>query len=171
MDLGAYIQIDDFDHILVENNIYVPRLRGLSLMKDEEPYPQDDVDSSAKFIWLWRCRHLNLERYMIQTRDEEGYKEWIDINWRAIHGKKRKKCRFELKKAKRKVENFYKIRNKYCGREDVLRIHARIGGANWYYFGGPELEKQSWFLEKVDNYFDSTYCDIYAKIKGTENEP
>ena len=55
--------------------------------------------------------------------------------------------------------------NKYVGRENVLYIHSRIGGTNWDYYNGNELTKQPWFLEKVDNYFDSTYCDIYALIK------
>lgn len=58
----------------------------------------------------------------------------------------------------------YNVFNKYCGRKDVLYIHARLGGENWKYYGGPELEKQPWFIEKVDDAFDSTYCDIYARI-------
>ena len=165
MDLGAYIQIDDLYYIIQENDINVPRLRGLSLMKDEDPCSQEDIDAAVKFEWLRLCHYFLEDRYIIYTRDEEGYKERTEINWRTIHGKKRKNCRFELKKAKRKVINFFEIRNKYCGREDVLRIHARIGGKNWNWYDGPELEKQPWFLEKADDYFDSTYCDIYAKIK------
>lgn len=169
MDLGAYIQIDDLNHILVENNIYVPRLRGLSLMKDEVPCSQEDIDTSVNFIWLWHCYNCedkNIYKHIIYTKDKNGYKDRTGINWRAIHGKTRKRCRFYLKKAKRKVTNFYEIHNKYCGHEDVLRIHARIGGNNWKWYGGPtDIAKQPWFLEKVDNYFDSTYCDIYAKIK------
>lgn len=162
MDMTAYMKKVDLEDIILTNDIYVPRLRGLSLMKYEEPYSQADIDESIKFIWLWKCEHSNIYPYVIHNRDEEAFK----INWHAIHGKKRKKCRFELKKAKRKVEDFYKIRNKYCGREDVLRIHARIGGNNWVWYQGPEIiEKMPWFLEKVDNYFDSTYCDIYAKIE------
>ena len=54
--------------------------------------------------------------------------------------------------------------NKYVGRDDVLYIHARIGGNNWSYFNGNEITRQSWFLSKADDYFDCTYCDIYAKI-------
>ena len=61
-------------------------------------------------------------------------------------------------------ENFNTF-NKYCGREDVLYIHARIGGSNWKFYGGNELEKKPWFIEKVDDYFDDTYCDIYARIE------
>ena len=54
--------------------------------------------------------------------------------------------------------------NKYAGKENVLYIHSRIGGGNWDYYGGNELSKQPWFLEKVDDCYDDTYCDIYAKI-------
>ena len=60
-----------------------------------------------------------------------------------------------------KVIAQFEMFNKYVGREDV---HSRIGGDNWNYYGGPELEKQPWFLEKIDDYYDNTYCDIYAKI-------
>ena len=66
-----------------------------------------------------------------------------------------------IKEYRKQFETF----NKYCGRDDVLYIHARIGGGNWPYYDGPELSKQPWFIEKVDDAFDSTYCDIYAKIK------
>lgn len=63
------------------------------------------------------------------------------------------------------VKKQYKTYNKYCGRADVLYIHARIGGANWDCYGGREIEKQLWFIERVDDGFDNTYCDIYARIK------
>ena len=37
MDLFAYLQIEDLEKYLKDNNIEIPRLRGLRLMKDEEP--------------------------------------------------------------------------------------------------------------------------------------
>lgn len=58
----------------------------------------------------------------------------------------------------------YETFNKYVGRDDVLMVHARIGGGNWEYYGGPELAKQPWFIEKVDDSYDNTYCDIYVQI-------
>ena len=88
-----------------------------------------------------------------------------EIRWDRIHGKKRKILKFEIKKKQRRILKQFEIFNKYVGRDDVLYIHARIGGGNWDYFGGPELAKQPWFIEKVDDSFDSTYCDIYASIK------
>lgn len=68
-------------------------------------------------------------------------------------------------KTKNKLLDQFSVWNKYAGQEGILYIHARIGGNNWKAYGGPELAKQPWFLEKVDDTFDSTYCDIYAKIK------
>ena len=60
--------------------------------------------------------------------------------------------------------DFVEGTDKYVGRKDVFCVHARIGGNNWNYYGGYKLEKEPWFLERVDDYWDSTYCDIYVKI-------
>ena len=55
--------------------------------------------------------------------------------------------------------------NKYAGREDVLYIHSRMGGYDWEtYLKKGELMNQPWFLDRVDDSIDSTYCDFYAKI-------
>lgn len=59
--------------------------------------------------------------------------------------------------------------NKYSGRFDVLYIHARIGGGNWLSCRN-QVKNQPWFLEKVDDFYDNTYCDIYAKIDATTLE-
>jgi hypothetical protein len=41
-----------------------------------------------------------------------------------------------------------------------------MGGNNWeYYDGKKELMSQHWFLDRVDDWWDGTYCDFYAKIK------
>jgi hypothetical protein len=58
----------------------------------------------------------------------------------------------------------WELWNKYAGKDDILYIHARIGSENWSYYG-KEVVGKPWFLEKVDDAYDSTYCDIYAKIK------
>lgn len=58
-----------------------------------------------------------------------------------------------------------KVFNSYCGRTDVYMIHARIGGNNWDYYDGDEtVATKPWFLERVDDEFDSTYCDIYVRF-------
>lgn len=188
MDLGAYAQIEDLEGIMKENGIEVQRLRGLRLMKDEKAYSQKEIDDVAKTIGLIFCESACESRfvydpimfecsketsklkkkYLFYRETEEGYCECVGINWEKVHGKARKAFKRAIRFSKRDVNQNLKTFNKYCGRDDVLYIHARIGGLNWDHFGGPEIAKQPWFLEKVDDYFDSTYCDIYVKIKQKE---
>lgn len=111
----------------------------------------------------WVARHIHL--YTRTDRAVDRYSDMRNVAMEKIHGKLRKKVKFAAKQAIRRAFNQYNTWNKYAGRDDVLYIHARIGGNNWEYFGGPELTKEPWFLEKVDDSFDNTYCDIYAKIK------
>lgn len=184
MDLGAYVNIDELDEIAKKNGIDVPRLRGYRLMKDEEPISEEEIRKlvryasinevidlcSARPYWSPYARWHTYDRWVSYLKDYYLVKDsdngYIDIRWDRIHGKKRKILKFEIKKAKRKIRKQYDMWNKYAGQDGVLYIHSRIGGNNWTYFKGPELvEKQPWFLDRVDDYFDRTYCDIYAKIE------
>ena len=182
MDLGAYSQIEDLDEIAKRNNIHVPRLRGYRLMKNEEPVTSEDYKREEEFIkkhiykdaihayptWNlnsncheYSARKTYLEKYFGVFND----KELVDLQWKKINRKKRKAIKMAVKKqlsAFRKQSDAF---NKYVGRDDILYIHARIGGNNWKYYGGDELVKQPWFIEKIDDYFDDTYCDIYARIQ------
>lgn len=190
MDLYAYCQIDELDELAKKNGISVPRLRGYRLMKDEKLITDEDwkeirhdieIDAMEelcesrwgrdKYSRLFsgytraKCDYYikNYEcRYM--SKDDEGYKE-PEIRWDRLKGKKKRIFITHVKNALRGYKKQYEAWNKYCGREDILYIHARIGGYNWAYYGGAELGQQPWFLEKVDDGWDSTYCDIYAKIK------
>ena len=95
----------------------------------------------------------------------------IDIRWDRVHGKKRKAFKYVIKKAKKEVYQQYEMWNKYAGRSDVLYIHCRLGAGNWdYYKGWDIIESQPWFLDKVEDNFDNTYMDIYAKIKEIRND-
>ena len=198
MDLGAYVQIEDLEHVMKENGIEVPRLRGLRLMKDEERLSKEDYDEYAKSVGFDRCkdaieedyrvgdwRHPYLVCYSCDTNTDRRIMKYLElenpqnvltgevkrIRWEKVHGKLRKRMKYELKWAKRDTKAQYDAFNRYVGMDDVLYIHARIGGSNWNCFGGEELKKQPWFLEKVDDAWDDTYCDIYAKItKGQEHE-
>lgn len=190
MDLEAYCNIEDLNEIAKKNNIYVPRLRGYRLMKNEEAYGHEHFTTAIKHHVfsdaLTSCPPFNpdshcfeysertdkrLKKYGIFEKDENSpfgkYSQYnlIDIKWNLIHGKARKRIKFALKKRTKGCWKQYDTWNKYCGRADVLYIHARIGGNNWNYYEGYKLEKEPWFLEKVDDYYDSTYCDIYARIK------
>lgn len=189
MDLHAYAQIDDLHKLLDVNKINIPRLRGLRLMEEEAPYSDEDIQrcidsrfadvyenaiaSSIKFRPNSGCycygpkTNRLMKKYLIyEDIVEEGLKHQkiVGIRWDLIHGKHRKEIKFALKKAKKRVIQNIQVFNKYAGKENILYIHARIGGDNWLYYEGYKLEKEPWFLEKVDDYFDSTYCDIYAKL-------
>lgn len=48
MDLGAYVQIDSLESIARENNIEVPRLRGLRLMSEESTIPETEIQQMLK---------------------------------------------------------------------------------------------------------------------------
>lgn len=181
MDLGAYVNIENLDRIMAKNGISIPRLRGLRLMANEQPLTKEEVEEQAMFNAMYDCETLCAQRfrpnllcheyssvtkgfmnkYLIPS--ESGW-SYVGVNWKTVHGKKRKMFKYAIKKAKKLVYEQYAKYNSYCGQKDVLYIHARIGGLNWYYYGGDEIEKQPWFIEKIDDSFDCTYCDIYARI-------
>ncbi len=188
MDLGAYAQIDTFTSIAEKHGINVPRLRGYRYMGEEQPLTDDDMSQIGSDIAVDECegflrsphgcKHIQVyssatnrrvKKYMIRKKvgDYNGHAILgsVGVDWSKVHGKLRKEMRFVWKNAMKRTRQQFGVFNKYAGRSDVLYIHARIGGNNWKYYGGPELAKQPWFLEKVDDAFDSTYCDIYAKIE------
>ena len=189
MNLAAYAQIPTLSDVMKSNGIEVPRLRGLGLMRDQEPYTKEEIAElkkneevsvlkdllrSSPFFDPNSCcstydswTDYLVDFYTIKSPEpnEYGRYEEIGIRWDKIHGWKRKVLKFEIKKQKRAIQKKCDAWNKYAGRDDVLYIHARIGGWNWNDYGGPELARRPWFLEKVDDCWDSTYCDIFAKIE------
>lgn len=186
MDIYAYAQIKELELLAKENGIAVPRLRGYRLMSEEEPVSEEEIRRLIKENEAYVAKDLcqtepfwdpnsccscfsdrtdRLCDYYLITKKTEHGKEYVGIRWDRIHGWKRKILKFELKKQARRIRKQFKIWNKYVGK-DVLYIHARIGGNNWTYYKGDEtVAKEAWFLDKVDDWFDSTYCDIYAKLK------
>ena len=184
MDIGAYAQIDDLEKIMTENNIVVPRLRGIRLMSEERPLTSEEIAEQVKDIALTNCEMAcesgfvyNPSVFTLSTATKRlkhkylvyGEDSYIpsSVRWENIHGKKRKLFKYLFKQAKRKVEKNLLTFNKYCGRDDILYIHARIGGGNWPYYHS-EVDTKPWFIEKIDDPFDDTYCDIYARIKTGE---
>lgn len=187
MDLGAYAQIEALDKVAELNGISVPRLRGYRLMANEEPVDYKEFRESVELDVViaccethWRpsscCYELSSAtrdrcRYYIKNNydfyyklpEEEGYKK-PEVRWDRITGKRKRTVITEVKNRTRAIKEQYDMWNKYCGQPNVLYIHSRIGGGNWIYFDGPKLTEEPWFLEKVDDSADSTYCDIYAKI-------
>ena len=191
MDLGAYVQIKDYEALAEANEIKVPRLRGYRLMSKEDAVSQKQIEyyihGHELHLYEWACCSIPRfrpnsrshefsprtdrirDKYLIRKTEidpEDGYRRNIAVGfrWDLVHGKNRKAIKFAIKKGRKAIVRQFEAFNRYAGREDVLYIHARIGGRNWSYYGGADIEKQPWFLEKVDDYFDSTYCDIYALV-------
>ena len=190
MDLFAYTQIDELEQLAQKNGISVPRLRGYRLMKDEEHITDEDwkeirndieirvLERLCQSEWgrdKWgytlsaytdaKCAyHIKNYEYRYESKDTEGYQE-PEIFWDRLKGKKKRIFITHVKNELRKLEKQYEVWNKYCGRDDILYIHARIGGGNWSYYYDQVVDKP-WFIEKVDDGWDSTYCDIYAQLKG-----
>ena len=188
MDLYAYTQIETLDFIAEKNGINCPRLRGYRLMRDENAVVLDDefmlhlqisvirqlIEESwgqNRISW-WNDDDKQRHRYLIYSTDADGDEWATGIYWGRLNGRKKRmiktRVRNELKKFKKQYDTF----NKYVGRNDILYIHSRIGGGNWPYYYKYVVD-QPWFIEKVDDACDSTYCDIYAKIEpftGTISE-
>ncbi len=188
MDLGAYAQIGDLDKIAKDNGIEVPRLRGYRLMKDEESVDLKEIvnkgaiavdcamdlcESSPFWNPNARCGEFSYltdlikKYYLVTSKDENGHTKYTGVRWNKIHGKKRKILKTYIHNEIKRSTAQWTTWNKYAGKDDILYIHARIGGNNWssYY---QQVVGQPWFIEKVDDSFDSTYCDIYARIKPVQ---
>lgn len=175
MDIYAYSNIEDLKELAAKNGIDCPRLRGYRLMSEEEPLKITDEDIKR---WSYYCADYLCEAVPIFTCNPTCYRwgertkqikkkylkdETNEVRWDRIHGRKRKVLKTEVHNFTKRIRKQYEVFNKYIGREDVLMIHSRIGGGNWpcYY---KEVVGQPWFIEKVDDAFDDTYCDIYARI-------
>lgn len=185
MDLGAYANIEDLEALAKANGIDIPRLRGYRLMKDEEPLSKEELDEMMDYAAVRACKDLcqsepfwnpNSRWYTSSSwteylcnyylvKNDDG--EYCGIRWDRIHGWKRRVLKFEIKKECRAIKAQYDLWNKYAGQENVLYIHSRMGGNNWKWWSiekRVELMSQPWFLDRVDDFWDSTYCDFYARI-------
>ena len=173
MDLGAYANIEDLDEIAKKNGIDCPRLRGYRLMNDEEPmelkefmgedFEHECCEQLCTSDPFWNPYAIAYEYSWWTDRLRKYYCPEKTIRWDRIHGWKRKVLKTYIHNEKQKCKKQCDVWNKYVGRDDILYIHSRIGGGNWSIYKDQVIH-QPWFLEKVDDAFDSTYCDIYAKI-------
>ena len=186
MDIGAYAKINDLSTILDSTGINIPRLRGLRLMAMEERITEEEikemtasaevdaVEDLVRACPPWSvnsdchsyCKRTddNLKRFLVYTKNENGYERPTAVRQGKIHGKRRKKIKLLAKTQIRHIRKSIDTFNKYAGRKDVLYVHARIGGNNWVFCGGQQVAEHPAFIERVDDWCDSTYCDIYLKI-------
>ena len=179
MDLGAYSDMGRLEGIVKESGIEIPRERGYRLMSEQNRISQDDYEKAIKDISAWLCEQLiqASQKYSIhydcQTfspTTEKQVKKFIkdgEIQWNLIHGKFRKNLKYVIKKNTGAIKTQYDTFNKYAGRSGVVMVHARVGSDNWEYFDcHHKVDGQPWFIEKVDDCFDPTYCDVYCKVKS-----
>lgn len=102
MNLAAYSQIEDLMPVLQSTGIEIPRLRGLGLMKNEEPVSKTDLDEILHSMEILAIQNLcesfpvwdfysccsefcpatdrRIKKYMIL--DEDG--DPINIRWDHI---------------------------------------------------------------------------------------
>lgn len=192
MDLGAYVKIDSFDNILENQSITVPRLRGIRWMGSEvhkitksemaEYIKENNIEDAEDILrtnenggieYSYRTDKYIKDK-IIEKKDEDGYICKVDINFKNIHGKKRKQIKYAMKKNKIEIPMQATLWNKYVGKKDVLYVHARMG------YKGSQVEwAEEWnnlinhpdFLGWIPDYIgDSSYCDIYIRIHP-ENIP
>ena len=185
MDLGAYARINEFAELAKANGIEIPRLRGYRLMEHEYSVPLGEIrrlqrecaidivkgfcDSEPPWCLNPDWYGYSAERqnyYLTFERNEEGVRSAVGVRWDRIHGKNRKILKYAIKRKQRKIQAQLSMWNKYAGQPDVLYIHSRMGGGNWEHFENKDsILNQPWFLDRVDDWWDGTYCDFYAKIQ------
>lgn len=178
MDLAAYADMERLDEIVKKNGIEIPRERGYRLMSEQEKIPQEDYDEAVKDMSVWLCEQLiqaypkysvHYEWQVHSPITKRQIKKFIkdeEILWERIHGVFRKNLKYVIKKKTQAIKAQNDTFNKYVGRPDIIMVHARVGSDNWrYYDCHQKVEGKPWFIEKVDDYFDSTYCDIYCRIE------
>lgn len=170
-----------FEQIKQATGINVPRFRWYEWMPDENPLSRADITDSIE-----RQRYTCLSNMFCSVpfmRFNSNWSIWDERSRRCemifldmkntrvrydriakLSRRYRKKIKMAFRWSDRRVMAQIEAFNRHAGRPGVIRIHARIGGFNWGYYDGPEIAKQPWFIEKVDDSFDDTYCDIYARI-------
>lgn len=176
MDLYAYTLIDDLIYLMDANGIDIPRLRGLRLMRNETPVTSEELEESITWLMLNEmdnvlCANppftMNPHCFMFSLdtdRRREKYMRFdenrnpVSVRWDRLHGKKRKAMKYAARKARRNKTSQIAMYNKYAGMPGVLYIHSRIG-TGWHRY-----KNEPWFLDAICDAFDSTYCDIYARI-------
>ena len=175
MDLGAYAQIENLGAVASQNGISVPRLRGYRLLKDEKPmdYLEAMGDGYEAQIVMDLIHAMPFWTYDSSWSAYGGEEyDWAEnhylskdrnaVRWENIHGWKRRVLKLAIHTERKKYKKQYEVWNRYTGRDDILYAHARIGGKNWAYYKDYMIGD---LIERVDDAWDCTYCDLYFRIK------
>ena len=182
MDLGAYVQIADLDTLAKANGIEVNRLRGYRLMKDEEPVDIAEIckDKEVEFCeelcrmkWdpnsPWSSWGPDTDAYCrtyinnYDKRSEDGVE--CSVNWDAMLPEEQEILHSYIEKRLEQYRTQWELWNSFCGKANVLYIHARQGTSNWSETTFHNYEKEPWYLGGCNDAYDSSYCDMYAKVQ------
>lgn len=185
MDLGAYVQSNQLNDIALKNRINVPRLRGYRLMQNEKPISYLElkkkineaaligaermIEAVPTFALEPKFYVLNNEIKTLKTLYLKYDKDKINVtgvNWNILSDLKKNNMVIGIKRKANDCRKQYNTWNKYCGQKNILYIHARIGSHGWTPGYIEDIIKQPWYLEHIDDFYDPSYCDIYAKIKN-----
>lgn len=178
MDLYAFSQIENLQELLEKMNIEIPRLRGLRLMKVEEPITDEELKKNLNEVLIEHAEYIltsdyfdtgwmshtyptppNKKKYIIYDKDDNV----VAIRWDKLHGKKRKQLKYMLKQYQKGYYEQMKLFSSFCGK-DVLYVHARIGSDNWEYYECDYITKYPQYITRCDDFYDGTYCDIYFDL-------
>ena len=186
MDLYAYAQIEDLEQILNKNNIEISRLRGLRLMKQEEVISQENIEKIVEdqklenaIQWLkqgeWNfwssVKDKRVHKAFIYKTVPNEYNEGkferkiVAIDWSKVNRKDRNAIKLKNREDENRIRTNMNMFNSYVGK-DVLYVHARQGGGNRDYY--PIDTKHPMYLSDCDDFWDSTYCDIYYDLTKAE---
>lgn len=167
MDLTAYKQIADLSKVAEANGIDVPRLRGYRWMGAETPQSEEDTQSYIQEVLISEWHGLErIASNLLEDAINRDMSAWnADMSWKHYHEETIYTFEYSYRE---QIEAW----NKYAGRKDVLMIHSRMGGTEVETYDDEteewkvvySLEDQPWFLDHVRDAYDSTYCDIYAKL-------
>lgn len=147
MDLYATGQMKDnnLDKVLEEHGIKIPSIRGVRIMADEEYLSDKDIEKSCRYVYCKTKKLYTPDKYWHPATDKRQA--------RAL-------ARWYSRNAYKQLTAY----NKHVKEEGVWMVHARVSDNSWIANGGRDIEKQPWFIERVKDGMDATYCDIYVRV-------
>lgn len=81
MDLYAYAQIEDLEKYLKDNNIEVPRLRGLRLMKEEKLIEPQQINDTEYALFN---EYVGKNVLYVHARIGGGNRDYYAEDWEKI---------------------------------------------------------------------------------------
>ena len=147
MDLYATGQMRDnnLDKVLEEQGIKIPSIRGVRIMADEDYVSDKDIEKSCRYVYCKTKKLFTPDRYWHPATDK-------------------RQARALARRSSRIAYRQLTAYNKHVKEKGVWMVHARVSDNSWIANGGRDIEKQPWFIERVKDGMDATYCDIYVRV-------